>query len=62
MCYNVGRRELVFMNSRIAYLILKNSAKLNKLIESNAPYEKILKQSRKLDKYIMIKMKCINKM
>ena len=50
------------MNSRIAYLILKNSAKLNKLIESNAPYEKILRQSRKLDKYIMIKMKCINKM
>ena len=33
-----------------------------KLIESDAPYEKILKQSRKLDKYIMIKMKCINKM
>ena len=50
------------MNSRIAYLILKNSAKLKNLIESEAPYEKILKQSQKLDKYIIIKMKSINKL
>ena len=50
------------MNCRIAYLILKNSARLKKLIESGAPYEKILKQSRKLDKYLIIKMKCINKL
>lgn len=49
------------MKSNIPYLILKNSAKLNKLIENNAPYEKILKQSQKLDKYIIIQMKHINK-
>ena len=48
------------MKSNIPYLILKNSAKLEKLIESNAPYEKILKQSQKLDKYIIIYMKDIN--
>jgi hypothetical protein len=50
-----------FMDSKIIYLIMKNTAKLEKLIESNAPYEKILKQSKKLDKYIMIQMKYINK-
>ena len=49
------------MKSNIPYLILRNSAKLEKLIENNAPYEKILKQSRKLDKYIIIYMKDINK-
>ena len=32
-----------------------------KLIESDAPYEKILKQSQKLDKYIIIYMKDLNK-
>lgn len=48
------------MNSRIPYLILKNSAKLEKLIEGDAPYEKILKQSQKLDKYIIIYMKDLN--
>lgn len=48
------------MKSNIPYLILKNSAKLNKLIENNAPYEKILKQSQKLDKYIIIYMKDLN--
>ena len=48
------------MKSNIPYLILKNSAKLNKLIENNAPYEKILKVSTKLDKYIIIYMKDIN--
>ena len=40
---------------------MKNTAKLEKLIETNAPYEKIVKQSQKLDKYIMIQMKDINK-
>ena len=48
------------MNSRISYLILKNSARLEKLIESDAPYEQILKQSQKLDKYIIIYMKDLN--
>lgn len=50
------------MDSRTIYLILKNTAKLEKLIKSNAPYEKILRQSQKLDKYIMIQMKFINKL
>lgn len=49
------------MEAKLYYLILKNSAKLEKLIENNAPYEKILKQSQKLDEYIVIQMKCINK-
>lgn len=50
-----------FMDSNIPLLILKNSIKLNQLIESNAPYNKILRQSKKLDKYILIKMKYMNK-
>lgn len=49
------------MESNTAYLILKNTAKLDKLIKENAPYDKILNQSEKLDKYILIKMQCINK-
>lgn len=49
------------MESKIIYLIMKNTAKLEKLIETNAPYEKILKQSKKLDKYIMMQMKNINR-
>ena len=40
---------------------MKNTAKLENLIETNAPYEKILRQSKKLDKYIMIQMKNINR-
>ena len=50
-----------FMDCRLNLLITKNSARLDKLIESGAPYEKILKQSQKLDKYIAIAMKDINK-
>lgn len=49
------------MDYKTVYLIMKNTAKLEKLIETNAPYEKIIKQSKKLDKYIMIQMKYINK-
>lgn len=49
------------MDSKIVYLILKNTAKLEKLIEDGAPYDKILKQSKKLDKYIIIQMKSLNK-
>ena len=48
------------MDSKTIYLIMKNTAKLEKLIETNAPYEKILKQSQKLDKYLVIQMKHIN--
>lgn len=49
------------MDSKIIYLILKHTAKLEKLIESNAPYDKIIRESQRLDKYIMIKMNVINK-
>lgn len=49
------------MDSKIPLLILKNRAKLLKLINENAPYDKIIKQSKTLDKYLMIKMKYINK-
>ena len=48
------------MDSKLCLLILKNKAKLEKLIYENAPYDKILKQSKKLDKYILKKMKFIN--
>ena len=49
------------MDSRINLLISKNSARLDELIRKGAPYEKILKQSQKLDKYIAMAMKHINK-
>ena len=41
----------------IDLLILKNRARLEKLIEQNADYNVILKQSQKLDKLIIEKMK-----
>lgn len=37
--------------------LVKNRAKLEKMISDNEDYEKILKQSQKLDKYINIAMK-----
>ena len=49
------------MESKMFYLILKNSAKLEKLINTNAPYEKILKQSQKLDKYIIKQIELLRK-
>ena len=57
----VYKRGVGFMNSQVCLLILKNTAKLEKLISQNASYNKILKQSRKLDKYILIEMQHINK-
>ena len=44
-------------NCKLMLLILKNKAKLEQLINQNADYSKILKQSKKLDKYIAKKMK-----
>lgn len=41
----------------IDLLILKNRARLEKLIEQNADYNLILKQSQKLDKLIAEKMR-----
>lgn len=52
---------MVLMESKLIYLIVRNKAKLEKMIENDAPYEKILKQSQVLDRYIMIQMKYINK-
>lgn len=49
------------MDSKIILLILKNKAKLSKLINENAPYEKILKQSQLLDKYIVEYIKYMSK-
>lgn len=37
--------------------ILKNRAKLERMISDNEDYEKILEQSKKLDGYINIKIK-----
>lgn len=45
------------MDSKIILLTLKNKSKLERLIENNAPYEKILKQSQLLDKYLTIQIK-----
>lgn len=36
---------------------LKHTARLEKLLEGGAPYEEILKQSKKVDKYIAEEMK-----
>lgn len=41
----------------IDLLILKNRAKLEKLIEDNADYNVILKQSQALDRLIIEKMR-----
>ncbi len=49
------------MDSKFSLLILKNKAKLERLIESGAPYEKILHQSQILDKYIIHQINAVNK-
>lgn len=43
-------------NYKLALLIVKNRAKLERLITEQADYDKILKQSKKLDKYIAKKI------
>lgn len=48
------------MDTRLENLIKKNSEILDDLIENGAPYEDILKQSQKLDKYIVEAMIQIN--
>lgn len=44
----------------ITLAIIKNRIKLERMIERKDDYQKILKQSRKLDKYINIAMRQIN--
>ena len=41
----------------VDFLIMRNKIRLEQMINENEDYEKILKQSQKLDKYINIKMK-----
>ena len=41
----------------LALLIDKNRKKLDKMIEEEKTYEEILKQSKKLDKYIYLNLK-----
>lgn len=41
----------------IDLLIFRNRARLEKLIREDADYNKILKQSQLIDKYIVIKMR-----
>ncbi len=41
------------MNKKTFLQIQKNKKKLEKMINEKAPYEKILKQSQILDKYIL---------
>ena len=40
------------MQKDLKELISKNSEKLNKMLEQNMPYDKLLKQSQILDEYI----------
>ena len=49
------------MDCSIALKKLKANAKLEKLIMQNAPKEKILRQSKLLDKYVQIQFKQMNK-
>ena len=49
------------MDSKYCFLILRNKAKLEKLIRENAPYKKILSQSKLLDKYLNNQINAMNK-
>ena len=50
------------MNLKIHFLIEKNRAKLTKMIERKESYEKIVKQSQLLDKYILLGFKAMNQL
>lgn len=49
------------MNSTISLKKLKLTAKLEKLMLGNAPYEEIVRQSKILDNYVQIQFKQMNK-
>ena len=51
---------VLIIDYKINLLVIKNRAKLEKLIENNASSKKILKQSQLLDKYIAKQIKEIN--
>ena len=48
------------MDYRLNLLVIKNKARLEKLIRENAPYDRVLKQSKRLDKFIVQQIKKIN--
>lgn len=43
------------MSYRVELLIIKNKAKLEQMIREESDYNKIVKQSQRLDKYLNIK-------
>ena len=51
---------LVYIDYKLNLLIIKNKARLEKLIRENAPYDKVLKESKRLDKLIEQQIKEIN--
>ena len=54
----MSKEVLCTMNTDLQ--IMKNRAKLHKLIKDNEPYEKILEQSKKLDTLILPKFIALN--
>lgn len=45
------------MNYKIELLIIKNRAKLEQMIREESDYNKIVKQSQRLDRYLNLKMR-----
>ena len=50
-------QEVISMNYKIELLIIKNRAKLEQMIREESDYNKIVKQSQRLDKYLNMKMR-----
>jgi 3-methyladenine DNA glycosylase Tag len=45
------------MNYKLELLIIKNRAKLEQMIKNESDYNKIVKQSQRLDRYLNMKMR-----
>lgn len=45
------------MNYKLELLIIRNRAKLEQMIREDYDYNKIVKQSQRLDKYLNLKMR-----
>ena len=50
------------MDSKLQILIETNRDKLTEMIENKEPYEKIVKQSQLLDKYVLLGCRAINQL
>lgn len=50
------------MDSKLQILIETNRDKLTEMIENKEPYEKIVKQSQLLDKYVLLGFRAINQL